>query len=298
MIQHPYDAVIYDCEIRRIIPSPGKLQVEGLEYCNGWSDFDNMGISVIAAYDMATMTPHVFLRDNWDAFMELVSRRDHLIGFNSLRFDDLLCKAAGINVKTTYDLMIESKISCGFGPQQRIQGFSLDKLCFENFGVGKNVDGSQSAPKDWQRKKSGRVINHCCVDMSLTLKLLLKGWQEGLKCPVNHEKAPKKLRTLIEAKFDGAQVSLDFGDIESEALEMQPKPVLTNAQFKNLIELGNLLFGRNDCLTLLDSYCQSCFQEPDLLIENLNKSQASTFSEKLSEMYQSGVRAPKKFSSS
>lgn len=39
--------LIYDCEIIKAIRDPKKVDLAHIEYCNGWDDYENMGISVI-----------------------------------------------------------------------------------------------------------------------------------------------------------------------------------------------------------------------------------------------------------
>ena len=43
--------VVYDIEIQKGILGKKEKPVPGIEYCNGWNDHANMGISVICAYD-------------------------------------------------------------------------------------------------------------------------------------------------------------------------------------------------------------------------------------------------------
>ena len=42
-------ALIYDIEIIKAIPSKNGERITGIEYCEGWKDHANMGISVIGA---------------------------------------------------------------------------------------------------------------------------------------------------------------------------------------------------------------------------------------------------------
>ena len=43
--------LIYDCEIAKAIQGRNETRLEGVEYCDGWEDFGNMGISCICAFD-------------------------------------------------------------------------------------------------------------------------------------------------------------------------------------------------------------------------------------------------------
>lgn len=64
--------LVYDCEIVKAIPSSKEAPTPGIEYCAGWRDFANMGISVIGAYDYETDRYRVFLEDGFQEFAELV----------------------------------------------------------------------------------------------------------------------------------------------------------------------------------------------------------------------------------
>jgi hypothetical protein len=163
--------IIYDCEIIRCIPPAVKPD---LEYCRGWSDHANMGISVIAVYDYLSKNYRVFLEDNFGEFADLAGSRDEVIGFNSLAFDDKLCAAHGIEVKTTYDLLCEVRAASGqpreyvYGRTRR--GYSLEALARANLGTGKSGSGAL-APELWQRGQRGAVISYCLGDVALTKRL-------------------------------------------------------------------------------------------------------------------------------
>ncbi len=168
--------IIYDCEIIKAIPSKHEAPMAGIEYCAGWHDFENMGISTICAYDYATERHRIFLKDNMHEFQQLVDETDVVVGFNSHRFDDLLPRANGVNVPQakSYDLLTAIWAGAGLGPEfspSTHGGFSLDACCKANFKVGKTGDGAL-APILWQKGYPGKVIDYCMMDISLTKKLL------------------------------------------------------------------------------------------------------------------------------
>lgn len=171
--------IIYDCEIVKAIQ--GKIvenekRIEGIEYCEGWRDFENMGISIIGAYDYETGRYRVFAKGNFDEFQGLVDSTNLVIGFNSLTFDNPLCAANGIHIhgKESYDLLVEIWKAAGLEDQFKYPshaGFSLDACAQANFGLGKTGHGAL-APIDWQRGNIGRVVDYCLNDVYLT-KLLV-----------------------------------------------------------------------------------------------------------------------------
>lgn len=195
--------LVYDCEIVKGIPSNKEPAVPGIEYCAGWRDFANMGISVIGAYDYDTDRYRVFLEDGFQEFAELVQQRT-AVAFNGRAFDDRLIAAHGMPPGDTYDLLVEIWAGAGLGPEFRFQthaGYGLDAVCERNFGLRKTGNGAL-APVLWQQGKRGQVIDYCLQDVKMEKTLMdaivAKGW---ILSPVNdqvlHVRTPKQ----IEADF-------------------------------------------------------------------------------------------------
>lgn len=192
----PINAVIYDCEIIRAIPDSEERLGE-IEYCSGWRDFANMGISCIGAYDFLQDKYHIFLEDNFAEFWALADSREHIIGFNSLYFDDLLCAANDLPIKTTYDLLAEVRTASGQPPYyvrgETRGGYNLEALSQAKLGYGKSGSGAQ-APILWQSGQKGAVINYCLLDIQITKKLF--DLRHDLKDPTDGKVL--KLRNLYE----------------------------------------------------------------------------------------------------
>lgn len=169
------DALIYDCEIINCIPS-GEIE-EGLSYCKGWTDFEGMGIAVIGCWDLKDDLPRIFFQDNFQEFQSLANSRNQIIGFNSISFDDKLCQANGIQIKTTYDLLCEVRVASGqppfFKPRVTRGGYSLDAIAKANLEISKSSSGDL-APKLWQRGQHGAVADYCLRDVVLTKKIFEK----------------------------------------------------------------------------------------------------------------------------
>src|SRR5690349_19210948 len=98
--------LIYDVEIVRCIPDREKPRVPDLEYCDGWTDYKGMGVSVVCAYVVEERNVRVFLEDNLAEF-EALARDQVLVGFNNHGFDDHVLAAAGIAWLGSYDLLAE-----------------------------------------------------------------------------------------------------------------------------------------------------------------------------------------------
>lgn len=180
--------IIYDCEIIKAIR--GKIRgkndepIDGIEYCGGWGDFENMGISVIGAYDYSEARYRVFCKDNFNEFQYLIDSTDTVIGFNNHGFDDMLCGANGIKVprEKSYDLLVEIWRSAGLGTKFQYpshMGFGLDACCSANFKSRKSGHGAM-APVDWQRGNIGSVIDYCVNDVKMTKQLMDKILVSGI----------------------------------------------------------------------------------------------------------------------
>jgi hypothetical protein len=191
------DVVVYDIEIKKCIPDRGKQNDPSLEYCNGWGDHANMGISVLAAYDTRAGLPRVFCADNLDEFQKLIAGRT-VAGFNNQGFDEKVLLAHGIHVTSSYDLCCEVRVACGegraYGKGTR-GGRTLDAIAAANLGVKKSMSGSL-APVAWQRKKHGEVIDYCLRDVMLTLALLERC--PDLIDPVTGDLLEVKMPPLLE----------------------------------------------------------------------------------------------------
>jgi hypothetical protein len=166
--------IVYDCEIVKAIP-PADInqQMNGIKYCAGWRDFDNMGISVICAYDNVSERYRVFDGKHLSEFQKLVDQADLIIGFNNLAFDNRLCRANGVNIpdEKCFDILVKIWEAAGLGPEYKYpshSGFSLDACVKANFpGEAKTGHGEQ-APIQWQRGEIGAVVDYCLHDVKLT----------------------------------------------------------------------------------------------------------------------------------
>jgi hypothetical protein len=170
--------LIYDCEIIKAIPNKKEEPIEGIEYCEGWTDYVGMGISVIGVYDYIEDRYRVFTKDNFDEFQDLIDKRDIIVGFNSKKFDNSLCEANGIKIshKKHFDILVEIWKADGLSEEFQFPshlGYGLDKCCEVNFGSHKSGNGAL-APVQWQNGEYGKVIDYCLNDVRLTKKLLDK----------------------------------------------------------------------------------------------------------------------------
>lgn len=171
--------VIYDIEIKKGIPPRNGTPVEGIEYCGGWHDHANMGVSTLCAYDYLESRYRVFCDDNRAEWGRLLASRNPLcVGFNNIHFDNRVLRAseqwdAPADDEQSYDLLREIWIASGLPPEFNPKthgGVGLDAVCEKNFGIKKSGNGAL-APVDWQQGRIGNVIDYCLNDILLTKTL-------------------------------------------------------------------------------------------------------------------------------
>ena len=208
--------LIYDCEIIKAVPIDYKNEapIEGIEYCKGWDDHENMGISVIGCYSNWTKAsvPFVNLKvipdelqvGSWlplEDFQQLLDECDVLVGFNNQHFDDNLIKANGFTIPdrvVNYDILVEMWRAVGIQPPfvfPTHAGYSLKQTCEANGLPPKTGDGGNAAIM-WQRGKYQEVIDYCLNDIKITTELFRAivendGW-------INNPKTKIKLRGITE----------------------------------------------------------------------------------------------------
>ena len=174
--------LIYDCEIiRRIPPKLGEIE-PGYEYAKGWEDFQNLGVSVIATADYMSGAVNCFTADdaryNWKEFQRFVDLHGdgEIIGYNSSKYDDKLCAANRISVKTSFDLLEKIRIAAYGSPKYEDQpkgsNYSLANICQAN-GERKLGSGADSA-KLWQDGKTEEVKKIALHDVTITRIMAIK----------------------------------------------------------------------------------------------------------------------------
>lgn len=195
--------LIYDCEIIKAVPIDYKNEapIEGIEYCKGWDDHENMGISVIGTYNNWNKEQIAFVNNSAmpqcsyelvgtirpiREFQQLLDECDVLVGFNNQHFDDNLIKANGFTIPdkvVNYDILVEMWRAVGIKPPfvfPTHAGYSLKQTCEANGLPPKTGDGGNAAIM-WQRGKYQEVIDYCLNDITITTELFRKimnndGW--------------------------------------------------------------------------------------------------------------------------
>lgn len=170
--------IVYDCEIEKAIPDRSRPLDHRLQYCNGWGDKKGMGISVIAAVDVATAIPRVFLRDNLPKFAEW-TKGAMLVGHSNHQFDDELLRAHSLwTAGASWDILRKLRKAVGEGEEYRrgttLGGRTVNDCARVNLnGLQKSDDGAM-APLLWQQGKVGELVDYCLRDVMLEYQLFLR----------------------------------------------------------------------------------------------------------------------------
>lgn len=116
----------------------------------------------------------IFTKQVFDNFQAIADQADLIVGFNSIRFDDMLCQANSIKIKTDYDLLQEVWWAAGM-PRTYTYGvtrvgYKLENLAQSNLGRGKSGSG-ELAPVLWQKGRQWAVVNYLVDDILITKAL-------------------------------------------------------------------------------------------------------------------------------
>lgn len=179
--------LIYDCEIEKCIPDVKKVNLGHLDYCAGWEDYENMGISVIGTRLLSNKNISMVFVDTTiedidciqapiHTMQSIISTCNATVGFNNQHFDDKLLKANSINIPENiinYDILAEIWEAAGLGRTfvyPTHVGFSLEAICKAN-NLGEKSGSGELAPELWQNGKKKEVVEYCMHDIELTEKL-------------------------------------------------------------------------------------------------------------------------------
>lgn len=194
------NTLVYDIEVIRAIPARHNPPIAGIEYATSWTDFQNMGVACICAYDYVEKRYRVFSEGNWQDFLLLAQKRVPLVGFNNINFDNQVIAATLTNrLKNEvsglfepfmpeglcYDLKREIWAANGLGPvfvPATHDGFGLDAVASAN-GLGRKAGNGALAPVWWQQGQYGHVIDYCLQDVNLTRKLFDLAIENKVKDP-------------------------------------------------------------------------------------------------------------------
>lgn len=172
--------ITLDCEIVKAIPPPDDDdRIDHIEYCAGWGDFYNMGISCVVVHDLENNNTAAFTSDDLHELQHLINISQVVATFNGVNFDSKLLEANGVFIPDDkhYDLLREIWISKGLDPDiynnDTHGGYGLDAIAKANGYEGKTGNGAE-APIWWQQAEFDKVISYCNNDVTLLDDLLFE----------------------------------------------------------------------------------------------------------------------------
>lgn len=175
--------VVYDLEIEN--------EVDGVNVT--WDTKDKMGISCGGAFSYATGDYMLFMKDNMEELVELLNNADLIVAFNQIQFDNPLLRATGYKLKEdsdlkNYDMLVESRKATGWRPGDRFpKGLKLDNHLEGTFGVSFMKGGNGAdAPKWWQQKLVGKLLNYQIRDIRVEKGLFEHIWEYGYVRTAEH----------------------------------------------------------------------------------------------------------------
>ncbi len=157
----------------------------------GWHRADLMRVSCVVLYDSKKDDFLAFQEDQLNAFFDIISRMDLVVGFNVKRFDyKVLTAYSDMDFWALPTLDILEVVHKRLGYR-----LSLDTLARATLGAAKSANGLQ-ALKWWKQGKIEKIIDYCRRDVILTKDLFLFGRNKGYLLFDN--KAGKRVRLPVE----------------------------------------------------------------------------------------------------
>lgn len=165
--------LVLDAEIKKMIPVAGEDRHPYFEYCDGWQDFANMGISCLCVYEYNTDQYHMFLDDNIHMLQALLDGADLIVGFNAIAFDNKLLRGSGFFVddERCFDIMVELSKAAGLDAGVHQKGYSLANTLKNNIKEAEKNGHGADAPIDYQTGKFGNLATYCLNDVRKTKAL-------------------------------------------------------------------------------------------------------------------------------
>lgn len=164
-----------------------EIKNEIKDLSNGWESYDEMGISVLCAWD-GENPMRFFDEQSLDECLEYLSTADKLSGFNSINFDlkvlaatykgpgtvDNLLKKPHLDV---LDLIVRAEYGMSIveakkkhGPRIFGGGKTLDDIAGATINMKKSGSGAH-APELWKEGRIAEVYDYCARDVFIEHKL-------------------------------------------------------------------------------------------------------------------------------
>jgi DEAD/DEAH box helicase domain-containing protein len=149
----PQNIVYFDLETQRTANDVG-----------GWDKKADMGISLGVTYSTGTGAYEIFPEKRTNELIDLLTRADLVVGYNSRRFDyEVLMGYTILDLPhhlPTLDLLEVVEQAAG-------HRLSLDSVAQATLGIGKTGDGLD-AIRWWREGKMIEIAEYCCFDVKVT----------------------------------------------------------------------------------------------------------------------------------
>src|SRR5208282_3561350 len=177
--------IIFDVEIKKGILGRNETPIEGIEYCAGWRDFENMGVACVCTFATESHLSRVFTSSRLDECQQYLATAP-TGGFNTRRFDMPCLAAHGVTIAQEghYDALEQIWLKLGLDADRFSSlhaGWGLDAVMQATFGLAKTGHGAM-APVWWQQGHHGKVIDYCLNDVWLEAKLVTHMLDGGIVC--------------------------------------------------------------------------------------------------------------------
>lgn len=169
--------LILDAEIKKAILKKGERALPGIQYCEGFRDFKNMGLSVLGGYQSWDQKYRV-----WDdtpqmleSCREAISDAETVLTFNGLSFDGPLLGEHDLDIPNAKhaDLLVAIWAAHDLGATFHYPshaGFGLDACALANDIPQKTGNGAL-APVWYQEGLIAKVTDYCLHDVWITLRV-------------------------------------------------------------------------------------------------------------------------------
>lgn len=158
-------------------------------YAKGWEDYSGMQVACVGVRDCLTRQNHVFLGDEngLEELQKLIDSRDFVIGYNNVRFDNNLLEAAGVKIKSSFDVLRALWKNSGLNPDEftaNHKGYGLEQVSIIN-RIGKKDGSGIMAPMLWQQGRIEELTRYCQHDVELLRMVLYKAIMGELLHPIS-----------------------------------------------------------------------------------------------------------------
>ena len=150
----------------------------------GWSNIEDMGMSVGILWDTSDSQFHIYLENQIQELVNHFKRAELVVGFNHIGFDYRVVAGvlhANRNERqrahtelaelNNLDMLVEVKKILG-------HRLKLDSIARPTLGVGKSADGLQAL--EWYKEgKLEKIIEYCKVDVEVTRDIHQYALQHG-----------------------------------------------------------------------------------------------------------------------